>query len=290
MSLPIKIQEKTKTKLDRMKRFPNETYDDVVKRLITQCNSSIEPLQNVDADWHTEVRPIELLQCPHCMYAKLSIYPRNLYGLLRNYVKFGEEEGLLKDVLIHFQSLGAIKKVDLHVLLKELYKRNGLSSPPTADQRFDKAWNGKDIDFMSLPDIQYSICNNCKKILAIDEWKILKQNRDVHTCPICNFQVEDDDENRTFEGGILVCPKLHYYFDRNWEIFNHLKREYPTIDHLRYDKRAHTIRIHPYEVESRYLLKLLTYAIQLDYAIKIIGASDYHNNALCIQLKRTLNI
>ena len=109
---------------------------------------------------------------------------------------------------------------------------------------------------------------------------------EVYTCPRCGLEVDDVPENRTWTDSLIMCPKCRYYFDRVWEIFNHIKMEYPTIDHISFNNKRKSIIIQPYSCDSEVLMELLVCAKKLKYIVTIRGHAEHHPDCLTIELRR----
>ena len=285
--ITIKIKKDTKQNLDSIKHSPSESYNDVITNLLeTASNSISSDIQNQDADWKVVKREEQFFKCPKCQHLWMSFAIFKLLHMVNDYLIYGGvwELSRIKSVLINSQNSEFKTEKDVLNFIKRLKEKNKdlltFSVLPSKES--------KELDYLGLQDMEISTCHNCNETFPVDEWKEGTKTVDVFTCPRCQMHVTDDEENRSLKDGILMCPKCLYYFDRTWEIFNHIKQEHPTIDHLRYDKKNGMIKIHPYECSTDYLIKLLLIAKKMKYSVQISGRGEHNPNCLTIKLQRNM--
>jgi len=280
----IKLKEKTKKKLDVNKKYEMQTYDEVITDLLSNQGFFNLDLNHVDEDWQETKQQVDYYQCPHCKKTQLSLMLTPLHSALSNYILYDEDKTRLIALFNFLMKNDDLKIESPEAFLDYLKKINKI--PKSRKDRIAYEINGnKQLKYAELDNVNLGHCFNCQAVLPRKFWELKKRSERVLVCPICSCEVIDDPYNRT-GNGTLACPSNHYYFDRNWEIFNQIKMQAPTIDHLRYDSKKEEFRIYPYHCDSDYLLKLLTVAKKLNYSIGISGSSEYHPNTLRISLKR----
>ena len=292
--ITIKIKDRTKKGLDNIKHSPSESYSDVIDSLIEKSLRDISiRVKNPDADWKPIKMQVERFKCPKCGTLQMSLVGSRLLDVIETYLNYNEpwELSRIKSALINSNLPEFKTEKDVMNFIQRLEEKNPTfiqrlkGKTPTGSVSFR---NRKDIDYLGLKDTVISKCYKCNETFPEGKWENGTKKVNVLTCPRCDMHVEDDAENRTMESDILMCPKCTYYFDRTWEIFNHISQDFPTVDHLKYDRKNGIIKLHPYSCQPDYLVKLLLIARELNYDVRILGISEYHPDSLTIMLSRSV--
>jgi len=286
--ISIKIKKNTKDTLDRIKEFQRESYDQSISKLLELQKSAVVcNIKDHDLTWVRKKTKESFFSCPKCSDSQLGLNILSFHHLIDEYLKYGDNEKIIKSVLLNIKEHDIVNIGNIDSFLKKLKEANKKQVKDIRDlSRHLGIKSKKNFDYLGLENFEIATCYKCHNSIPFEFWKKVTKEIDMLTCPRCDCSVLDHEENKTMKFNILMCPRCHYYFDRNWEIFNHIEQKYPTIDHLRYNETTKVISIHPYECSSDSLVKLLICAKKLDYNIRILGRSEYHQNCLTIILKR----
>jgi predicted RNA-binding Zn-ribbon protein involved in translation (DUF1610 family) len=284
IDVTLKVKGDTKDDLDTVKDYPGQTYNDLLKGLVRIKKTAITcDLKSADEDWKNHKKMETFFVCPKCSTQQHGLFLHRLHSVICDFLEYGDSEDRIRSVLFNLNLESQSSEfVNLYLVKLKETKKKWIQSHRESPIAIEPA----EFSALGIENIDVAFCVNCKEGFPLNQWKEIKIEVLAYKCPKCGSDVIDVPENYTISNSVLACSDCGYFFDRVWEIFNHIPWKFPTIDHVGYDRKHKALTIQPYSCDPNLLVKLIVTAQALDYNVDIRGRSEHDPNCLTIGLYR----